>query len=149
MSRWLRIVRNQKDLSEGRPGIYGALTARSEAQAIRIALIFALLDGQIQIGIAHLEAALEIVRRSNDSVRYIFGDATGNKVADIILRALRGSAQGMSRRQIQVELFSRNLPAADLSEALSFLLDLKLATMTRVMTNGRPAEVWLATDDRK
>jgi len=56
---------------------------------LRIALIYALLDHQHQIGLAHLNAALEIVRYSNDSVRRIFGDLTGNKIADTILAALR------------------------------------------------------------
>ena len=76
-ARGLWVERYAK-ISEEKPGLYGALIARSEAHAIRIAMIYALLDGQLQIGEQHLRAVFEVVRYCNDSVRYIFGDATGD-----------------------------------------------------------------------
>ena len=36
-------------LSEAAPGLHGAITARAEAQAVRVALIYALLDGESEI----------------------------------------------------------------------------------------------------
>src|SRR5262249_10290624 len=47
-------------LSEGQPGLLGAITARAEAQVIRLALIYALLDKSADIDIAHLQAALAV-----------------------------------------------------------------------------------------
>lgn len=41
-------------LSAGRPGLVGSITARAEAQTIRLALIYALLDGRAEIGLNHL-----------------------------------------------------------------------------------------------
>ena len=46
-----------------------------------------------------------VVRYSNDSVRHIFGDRTGNGIADTILQALRANPSGLTRTQINNELF--------------------------------------------
>jgi hypothetical protein len=50
------------ELSAANPGLLGAITARSEAQTIRLALIYALLDGKAQIDLVHLKAGM---RRSH------------------------------------------------------------------------------------
>jgi hypothetical protein len=130
-------------LSKGGTRMFDALTARSEAQALRVAMIYALLDHQRQIGLHHLEAALEIIRYSNDSVRYIFGDATGDPTADTILRSLRNTASGLTRSDIN-NLFRRNTPSADIAAALAKLLEHGLAMPRRRGTGGRPAEIWFA-----
>jgi hypothetical protein len=91
--RWAEVY---ESLNQDNPGLYGAMTARTAPQVIRIALIYALLDQQHLLGLDHLAAALEVVRYSNDSVRHIFGDTTGNNVADTILKALRASPEGMT-----------------------------------------------------
>jgi len=106
-------------LSKGGTRLFDALTARSEAQAIRVALIYALLDGQPAIGRRHLEAALEVIRYSNASVKYIFGDAIGNATADTILRTLRSNPEGLTRTEIN-NLFGRNAKAADIARASSW-----------------------------
>jgi Protein of unknown function (DUF3987) len=129
------------DLTEDRPGLLGAITARTEAQVVRVAIIYALLDRQNLIGKAHLAAALEVVRYSNDSVRHIFGDTTGNHIADTILKALRGNSEGLSRWDIS-NLFSGNTKSAVIIDALSQLLAAGKIRSQRVSTGGRPAEMW-------
>jgi hypothetical protein len=131
------------ELSKGGTRLFDALTARSEAQAIRVALIYALLDGQSAIGRHHLEAALEVVRYSNASVKYIFGDAIGNSIADTILRALRGNPQGLTRTDIN-NLFGRNIQASSIAAGLAALLEFGMATCRRQTTAGRPVEIWVA-----
>ena len=37
------------DLSEGHPGLFGAVTSRAEAQVVRLALIYALTDASPEI----------------------------------------------------------------------------------------------------
>src|SRR5262249_39069049 len=54
---WTRIYR---ELSEGRPGLVGSITARAEAQVCRLALLYALLDRSEAIGRPHLDAALAL-----------------------------------------------------------------------------------------
>jgi hypothetical protein len=48
------------DLSEGRPGLLGAATARAEAYVIRLAVAYAMLDRSEAIGLPHLEAAIAV-----------------------------------------------------------------------------------------
>ena len=48
------------ELSADRPGLLGAVTARAEAQTIRLALLYALADLSAEIAIEHLEAALAV-----------------------------------------------------------------------------------------
>ena len=76
-------------LSTGQPGLLGAITARAEAQTLRLALIYALLDGAREIDRVHIQAALAMWTYCAASARFIFGDLLGNTTADAILRALR------------------------------------------------------------
>lgn len=130
-------------LSEAKPGLVGALTARAEAQVVRLAMNYALWDGSALIGPAHLMAATAVWTYCEASVRYIFGDKIGNPIADTILAALRTAhPEGLSRTDIR-DLFARNAPAGGVATALQELEALGLATMCRHRTNGgRPTEVW-------
>ena len=47
-------------LSRGQPGLLGAVTSRAEAQCVRLALIYALLDGATNIDLPHIKAALAV-----------------------------------------------------------------------------------------
>jgi hypothetical protein len=76
-------------LSKDQPGLLGAITARAEAQTIRLALVYALLDGSPQITQEHLEAAQAVWRFCDDSARYVFGDLVGELFTDEVLRVLR------------------------------------------------------------
>jgi len=75
------------ELSEGKPGLLGAATARAEAQVMRLAMIFALLDLSDVIRVEHLTAALAIWEYCEASARYVFGESLGDPVADEIQRA--------------------------------------------------------------
>jgi len=59
-------------LSEGQPGMLGAVTSRAEAQVIRLALLYALLDMSDKIRTKHLHAALALWQYCEDSARFIF-----------------------------------------------------------------------------
>ena len=67
-------------LSEGYPGMFGAMTARSEAQVMRLACIYALLGCSDVIRVEHLQAALAVWTYCEDSVRFVFGDVLGDPV---------------------------------------------------------------------
>ena len=69
----------------------GAILARAEAQVMRLACVYALLDRSCLVELEHLEAALALWDYSERSAEYVFGDSLGNPVADEILRALRGT----------------------------------------------------------
>lgn len=130
-------------LSEGEPGLAGAITSRAEAQTMRLAAIYAVLDTSHVITAGHLNAALDLWEYCADSVRQIFGDAVGDPVADTILRALR-SAGEMTRTEISA-LFSRNYPASRIEQALDLLESSGLASVEFEPTGGRPVEIWSST----
>ena len=80
--------------------MFGALTARSEAQVMRMAMIYALMDQAKVIRIEHLRAALAMWQYIEDSVRFILGDALGEPMADAILREPVHHQAGMTRTEI-------------------------------------------------
>jgi len=134
-------------LSEGRPGLLGAVTARAEAIVMRLATIYAVLDGRTHIGVEHLRAALAVWRYCADSARYIFGDALGDTVADELLDALRARPAGMTRTEIR-DLFGRHRGGPRINAALTILATAGVAAMSTEQTGGRPVERWRATSDQ-
>jgi hypothetical protein len=133
-------------LSAEQPGLLGAITARAEAQTIRIALIYALLDQNHEIEVVHLRAALAVWEYCETSAARIFGNALGDPVADEIMRALRqaGSA-GMTRTAIR-DLFGRHRTSDRISVALELLSTKGRARMEKTSTDGRPCETWFAVE---
>lgn len=131
-------------LSEGKPGLIGAVTARAEAQCLRLALVYALMDEADSIQGEHLLAALAVWDRCEDSAGYIFGSALGDPKADEILRALIGSGEhGMTRTQISA-LFNRHASAERIGAALQLLQRHGMAYSMEQQTSGAPREVWMA-----
>jgi hypothetical protein len=132
-------------LSEGHGGLFGAVTARAEAQCLRLALVYALLDKAEAIDAPHLFAAFALWEYCEASARLIFGSALGDPVADSILRSLRcAGAAGMSRTELR-DLFKRHQSADRIGAALEMLRRKGLALPTAEATDGRPAERWRAS----
>ena len=139
--RWQQIYR---ELSEEKPGLTGSVLARGEAQVIRLALIYALLAEHTVIDTPRLDAAHTLWAYCEASAEYIFGDATGDAMADEILRELRGvMPNGLSQNDIR-NLFAHHHSAARLGAALDVLLQYKKVRRTKQMTLGRPLTVWFA-----
>jgi len=66
------------DLSEGQPGLLGAVIGRAGAQVLRLALLYALLDGQAFVDEPHLHAALAVWDYCEASARFVFGESLGD-----------------------------------------------------------------------
>jgi hypothetical protein len=131
------------ELSEGRPGLLGAVISRAEAQVMRLALIYALLDRAASIQEEHLRAALEVWRYCEDSARFIFGDSLGDPVADELLRLLRAAPEGLTRTAVR-DQFGRH-GSHQIGRALASLGALGLVECRPEATGGRPAERWFAS----
>jgi len=115
------------NLSEPKAGLFGALVARSEAQVTRLAMIYALLDRTIDIAPEHLRAALALWRYCEASAKYIFGNATGDPLADEIFRALHTARQnGMTRTDIR-DMLGHNQSSQHIQAALNLLLRYRMA----------------------
>lgn len=132
-------------LSEGSPGLYGSVTARAEAQVLRLSLVYALVDSADQIDVPHLMAALALWEYCAASAAFIFGDALGDPVADDLLAALRvAGAPGMTRTEISHH-FKRHRTAERITSALTLLQSRRRATVERrTDTRGAPVEIWRA-----
>lgn len=132
------------DLSEGAPGLFGAVTSRAEAQVTRLATLYAVINRSSQIDVQHLAAALAVWNYAEQSARHIFGTTLGDQVADDILAALKLSPDdGLTRTQIS-GLFKRHKSSAEIDRALKLLETNKLGDVTIEKSGGRPFEVWRA-----
>jgi hypothetical protein len=130
-------------MAEAHPGIVGSLIARAEAHVVRLSLLYALIDGAVAIDLEHLGAALALWDYSTRSVAMIFGAASANPLAEQIHAALVASG-GLTRTDLR-DLFNRNRSQVDIDQALTSLASSGRAHPARVVTGGRPAQLWHAT----
>ena len=134
-----------KNLTAEREGLAAAACGRAEAQVMRLAMLYALLDRACDIGLVHLKAALELWRYCEESADAIFGTATGDPTADDIAEALRNAPAGLTRTEIR-DLFSRHQSTNEIGRALSVLLRAGHVRVLRQVTVGRPIERWIHID---
>ena len=125
-------------------GIVAQITARAEAHVIRLALIYALADGQPQIHPPHLTAALALHDYATRSATWALTGATGQPLAEQIHAALSEHPGGLTRSQISQTL-NHNQPARQIDHALHALHNAGRVTNTHIPTGGRPAQLWTAT----
>ncbi|MDA8355126.1 MAG: hypothetical protein M0Z95_02225 [Actinomycetota bacterium] len=136
-------------LSEAGSGPTGALVARSEAHALRLALIYALCDGARSIGPGHLRAGLALWGYGERSAIFAASKATAGPVAGRIADALiAAGGRGLTRTQIR-DALGRNHAGADIDAALAVLsADGRAQLQSEPMasaatTGGRPARTWV------
>ncbi len=130
------------ELAKAQDGLAWAVLARAEAYVLRLSLIYALLDGSDLVGVEHLAAALTLWNYSERSALYIWGDATGDSVADMIMGVLRKQGP-LTRTQIS-DLFQRNTSAARIQSGLDLLAAQGKAVSSQDGSGGRPTEMWQA-----
>lgn len=116
-----------------RYGLTGALTARAEAHIARLALLYALLDQADDIDVVHLAAGEAVWDYAERSARHIFGDSTGDPLADYIRGFLRDGPA--TREELRQETGQRD--ATRLGRAIDRLVELGLARVTKAAPSGR------------
>jgi hypothetical protein len=131
-------------LSEGKPGLMGAVISRAEAQVMRLACIYSLLDKSELVRVEHLRAALALWDYSEKSAMAIFGQLTGDPALDKATTALR--ANGTLTMTELHGLFGRNVPKAEIERVASVLVKLRIATIeTASEGTGRPTTILRAS----
>lgn len=136
-------------LTADRPGMMGALATRAVTQVRRLAMLYALLDFQAEVRAEHLIAAAALWDYCERSLRWIFGESTGDKNADLVLDALKAAGEaGLSGNAIH-RLFSGHAEAETIRRVMSLLVDGKLAACETMQTGGRPRQLWRYCGDRK
>ena len=126
------------ELSEGKPGLLGAVTARAEAQVMRLACLYALLDLSNIIRLEHLSAGLALWGYCEHSARYIFGQSLGDPLADEIKRVLDDTHEGMTRTELNGH-FKHHKKAEQLDRAINVLIANGMVFKTKKKTTGRPS----------
>lgn len=110
-------------LSEDRPGMAGAITARAEAQVVRLSMVYAIAAGTRTIGAEHIHAALAFWDYAQASAEYIFSDQTGGGKLDATVKALiEGAPDGLSMTELH-EKTGRNHKAVELKASVQRLVD--------------------------
>jgi hypothetical protein len=131
-------------LSDGKPGLLGAVISRSEAQVMRLAMLYAIEDMSYVVRREHLRAALALWEYCEQSAQFIFGHRLGDPVADELVTALRTHPGGMTRTDIR-DWFGRNRKAYEIDRGLTLLQRQGLAHKRMEPSDGgRPVERWRA-----
>lgn len=131
-------------LTQPGEGLADQVCARAEAHTIRLALLYALLDGQRRISPQHLQAALALWDYAARSAAWALGQATGDPLAEQLHAALTRHPNGLTRTQLS-DLLKRHQPSSKIQQALNALASTGRASRTTILTAGRPAELWTAT----
>ncbi len=133
-----------EELSEAGVGLLGAATSRAAPQTLRLAAVYAAMDESRTIEREHVEAALAVWDYAEESARYIFGTATGDPVVDRIAEAMREKPKGLTRTEINNDLFGGHQKSERIRNALG---QLEAAGLIRKEEDrskpGRPVERWL------
>ena len=123
-------------------GIVDALTARAEAQLVRLSLIYALMDGSPVVDVHHLESAWEVWRYCRWSAQHIFvGAGTGDLDVDRIAAVLAGGEELSGTQLDRMFLGHRSIP-----ELRQKVIDLGIAEEHAKETGGRPATLLRAAE---
>jgi hypothetical protein len=133
--RWSEIYHA---LDDDVDGVVGSLTARAEAQMLRLSVAYALLDGSSTIEIAHLDAAEAVWQHCEATINRVFGHRQPDWVLPRLLAALKeAGAAGLDGSQ-QRDLFHRHLPGVRLAAARAELHARGIARTIAIDTGGRP-----------
>ena len=128
------------ELSNGKPGLIGRVLGRAEAQVMRMACLYALIDGHGRVDVEHLAAALALWDYSDKSAMNIFGEMSGDPTADRIMAAL-DEQQEMTETDIY-NRFGRHTPSNEIQRALNTLKAADKIKDEIVATGGRPKTIW-------
>jgi hypothetical protein len=119
------------------------MSARAEAQVLRIALIYAVLGGCNNVDLPHLRAALEVWRYCQDSVDYCFDGSIASTITDKIYAFLVTMPEGASLTQI-FKLFHGHKKTEELQRAFDTLSTTGAVRREFRDTGKKKTEYWFA-----
>lgn len=140
-ARWDEVY---SSLGEDGDDVLDAITSRAEANVLRLALTYCLLDGENVISLAHLEAALALWAYAKASAAVIFSNGQqSDPTAAKILDALKKHGP-FTQTDISVKVFNRHVTANQLRAALEQLQAHSLVVGKKQLSRngGRTSTVW-------
>lgn len=121
-----------------------ALKSRFRPQVKRLAVIYAVSDQSAVIDVPHLKAALAVWDYSVQTVEYCLTTNIGDKDANILYRALLENSSGLTRKEINLQVFKGNKTAAQIDRVLKVLRERNLIRERKVKTRTNPVTLILA-----
>jgi hypothetical protein len=132
-------------LTTDHPGLIGNLLARSEAHALRLSALFALLARSPVIDEEHLRSALAFSHYIEESTKRIFAERSGDPTVDHIRDGIP-IGESVTRTEIRARLFSNHIAASVLDAALRRLEAARLVRIQKNETGGRSEMLVTRTD---
>ncbi len=134
-ARWADIYNSIDDDVDG---VVGSLTARAEAQLLRLSAAFAMLDASETIDVVHLEAAAAVWEFCEATVNRVFAGREPDWVIPRLLEALAGAGEDGLDGSQQRDVFHRHLDGGRLAAARAELEVRGVARTVLIETGGRP-----------
>jgi len=123
------------EISADHDGLAGAVINRGEAQVIRLAMVYALLDGSNVVHDSHLRSALAMWDYCRRSALYIFHGFESDPVATKIMEKL---SEGPIDFTDVYRMFANNATKRQIEEALSILVGKGKVVIESELTGRRP-----------
>jgi Bifunctional DNA primase/polymerase, N-terminal len=124
-------------------GIVRALTARHHVHAARLSILYAALDGAVELGPDHVRAAIAWCDYSYATVELVFGPGASGR-ARTLVEAIRAAGTNGLDGTAQRDVFHRNLSGEELATIRAELEEVGLVHTEHLPTGGRPRLVSLA-----
>jgi hypothetical protein len=126
-------------LSTRPAGLRGAVTGRAEAQVMRLALVYALLERSPVIGEGHLRAALALWGFCERSAYYVWAEPAHSPDLDRLLQAVdRAGDGGLSLTAVGHKVFQGNKPKEEIHALIEQAIALGKVHKVKRGTRGRP-----------
>ena len=118
---WCEQVYDELTPDDVAEGVLARVVSRAAPYTMRVALTYALLDGERTIRRPHLAAALAVWRYVLASCEYVFGDAAGDPDVERLAAAVRGAGDaGMTRSEVS-DMFGGHKSPEALDELIAQL----------------------------
>jgi hypothetical protein len=130
-------------LTEPEPGLIGSMTARNAPHALRLSVLFATLRRSDTIETEDIEAAIEVVSYSTQTVRWLF-EASGLSPKEKVLVDQLMAAPGkvLTRSQIRTTVFFGHCTVPELNSLRDGLASRGIIAWEKQPTGGADREVW-------
>lgn len=121
-------------------------------QVLRLALLYALFDGEEEIDTEHLDAALALWAYAEHSARWLFSNHELEKqreTAGGLAAFIRGAGrEGRTRTEIYRDYFKSNVKAAEITAELTPLVHDGVVIEIKDETDARPITRYVHRDQR-
>jgi DnaB-like helicase N terminal domain/Protein of unknown function (DUF3987) len=125
-------------------GDHGKVTMRAAPIVMRLAVIYAVLDGRHQVSVTHLRSALAFWRYCDQTAASLFGDPRTDEKLTRLLELLDESQAGVSRTTIRAKIGHGRLNPSQIDTLLQSAFSTGRYLYKEVTTGGRKKRIILA-----